>query len=126
VDGYNVLRVSLSESAGTSWWSEERRAALGEIAARLPYPDDEILLVFDARHLAEPQVDPAGDAGRVRRVFAPSADEWIVATLKRRAGGETRVVTADRSLANRARHCGAEVMATDAFLSLCGESAAGA
>ena len=63
-------------------------------------------------------------------VFAPSADDWIVDTLKRRRDGEEiRVVTADRALANRARSRGAEVIATNQFLSLCeaaGDPGAGA
>jgi len=123
VDGYNVLRVSLSAHGPPDWWNEERRAALTTIASRLPYPSDEIVLVFDARHLAEPQVRPAVDADppRLRHVYAPSADEWIISTLKGRDPSvQTVVVTADRPLADRARHRGAQVIATDEFVALCG------
>ena len=129
VDGYNVLRVSLSPSAEASWWTEERRTALTAIASRLPYPDDEIILVFDARHLSEPITsvpEPLDDSPRplVRHVFAPSADEWIVSRLKHWDNTrEPVVVTADRPLRDRARHRGAEIVATDAFLALCGRNA---
>ena len=135
VDGYNVLRVSLSSRDPDGprdpgrWWNDERRAVLTTIASRLPYPNDEVILVFDARHLSEAQAEPvirtpANPAGPVvRHVYAPSADEWIVAAAKERSGSSQRtvVVTADRPLANRARHRGAEVMATDEFVALCRE-----
>lgn len=123
VDGYNVLRVSLSPQNSGDWWNQERRAALTSIASRLPYPDDEIVLVFDARHLAEPLLRPPADTTRplVRHVYAPSADDWIVSALRERDPVEQAVVvTADRPLADRARHRGAEVMATDEFVALCG------
>ncbi len=136
MDGYNVLRVSLSpqdpgaEQDPGRWWSEERRAALTTIASRLPYPDDEIILVFDARHLSEAQAEPLlrppaeGARPLVHHVYAPSADEWIVAAVKERSRlGRTVVVTADRPLADRARHRGAQVIATDHFVALCGGSA---
>lgn len=131
VDGYNVLRVSLSAAPGNAaaplkWWSEERRAVLTSIAARLPYPDDEIILVFDARHLSRAQLPADADPvrPRVRHVFAPSADEWIVSALQQRDESEQAVVvTADRPLADRARHRGAEVMATGEFVALCGGDA---
>lgn len=123
VDGYNVLRVSLAPQGLSSWWNQERRAALTTIASRLPYPDDEITLVFDARHLTEPLLRPAAEAARPRvcQVYAPCADEWIINTLKQPARlAGTVVITADRPLAARARHRGAEVMATDEFVALCG------
>ena len=123
VDGYNVLRVSLSPQGAENWWREERRAALLTLASRLPYPNEPITLVFDAKHLTEPQLKPAAEdaRARVRQVYAPSADEWIIATLKQRSDLEqTVVVTADRPLADRARHRGAEIVATDAFVALCG------
>jgi predicted RNA-binding protein with PIN domain len=137
VDGYNVLRVSLSprdanglrgpRKGPRKWWTEERRAALTTIASRLPYPDDEVVLVFDARHLSEAQAEQGIRAPTesprplVRHVYAPSADEWIVAAVKERSQPpRTVVVTADRPLANRARHRGAEVMTTNDFVALCG------
>jgi predicted RNA-binding protein with PIN domain len=133
VDGYNVLRVSLNSGGGSSWWSEERRAALSEVASRLPHPEDEIFLVFDARHLSEASEEPnkpnkpnkkegrAADAGpSIVQVFAPSADEWIVRAVKRSAAERSVVVvTADRPLRDRSRHHGADWMSTGDFVALC-------
>ena len=125
VDGYNVLRVSLSPRGTENWWCEDRRAALCTLASRLPYPGEPITLVFDAKHLDEPQLRPAaeGELARISQVYAPSADEWIVTALKQSNAMErTVVVTADRPLADRARHRGAEIVATDVFVMLCGGS----
>jgi hypothetical protein len=121
VDAYNVLRVSLGGGAPESFWSEASRTALQSLASRLPCPDDEVTLVFDARHLDEALLEAFDASGRprIRRVFAPSADDWIVAALRQQPGANTVVVTADRSLGDRARSRGADVMATDAFVALC-------
>jgi hypothetical protein len=126
LDAYNVLRVSLAGRAPGSFWSEESRAALRTLASRLPRPDDEITLVFDARHLDEAVLEAFDRGGRprIRRVFAPSADEWIVEALEEGPVANAVVVTADRSLRDRARRRGAEVMTTDAFVALCGGAAA--
>lgn len=141
VDGYNVLRVSLSprpaeepgsetfppqeEEADPGWWSSERRLALLGLASRLRAPAQEICLVFDARQLSEPREIAAGAdwpaPEHIRSFFAPSADEWIVAAVRSRAPEFERrfVVTADRRLADRARSRGAEVVTTRRFVSLC-------
>jgi predicted RNA-binding protein with PIN domain len=125
VDGYNVLRVSLAPKQdpaqnSSGWWSAERRSLLVSLAGRLRGPTSEVCLVFDGRHLRDSEEAEPGDAG-VRVVFAPSADDWIVDTVKRRSEelDEIRVVTADRALANRVRSRGAEVVATDRFLASC-------
>ncbi len=126
-------------SAEPQWWSEARREHLASLAARLADPNAEICLVFDARHLLEAHESPQAhspqaqeseadeqlahetDGKRIRIVFAPSADEWIVATVKeiQKTKRETRVVTADRVLANRVRCRGATIVPTDEFVELC-------
>jgi hypothetical protein len=150
VDGYNVLRVSLSpEVAGQPWWTEDRRRLLIELASRLPErlpaAAAEIWVVFDRRRragdpderatevevsaaLASPDSGPASP----HCVFATSADEWIIRALKAqrtdsglgpaRAPRTARrvVVTADRRLASRSRHHGAEIVTTGSFVALCG------
>ena len=148
VDGYNVLRVSLTSAAEVEprqpggpgrdsergaeprWWTAERREALLEMAARLSAPADEICLVFDARQLpqaeeAAPQEDTPSvgpSQPRLRCIFAPSADDWIVAQVRARAEQFERrvVVSADRRLADRARARGAEIVSTGSFVALCG------
>ena len=126
-------------SAESQWWSEARREHLASLAARLADPNAEICLVFDARHLLQAHESPQAhspqaqeseadeqlahetDGKRIRIVFAPSADEWIVATVKeiQKTKRETRVVTADRVLANRVRSRGATIVPTDEFVALC-------
>jgi predicted RNA-binding protein with PIN domain len=136
-------------SAEPQWWSEARREHLASLAARLAAPNAEICLVFDARHLLQAHESPQAhspqayspqayspqaqeseadeqlahetDGKRIRIVFAPSADEWIVATVKeiQKTKRETRVVTADRVLANRVRSRGATIVPTDEFVALC-------
>jgi hypothetical protein len=78
---------------------EERRARLGGVRRR-------------------PRADDVG-AGRVRSVFAPSADEWLLARIRERDPAEVALVTADRRLAERARKRGVEVIAPAAFLARC-------
>jgi hypothetical protein len=171
IDAYNVLRVSLANCAATPdggdpprepsepaepWWSQSRREYLIQLAAGLQEPNAEIWLIFDARHLLEAEEMPqemteeiAEPANRVRVVFAPSADEWIVSAVKKasknsknrensengensksgeneanrgseqKTASATRVVTADRVLANRVRSRGATIVATNEFVALC-------
>lgn len=135
IDGYNVLRVSLSETGAAEsdrWWTAGRRQELIELAGGLAAPADEVCLVFDAQHLSQPREEPSGaPAGpasqpALRCVFAPSADDWIVAELRARADSFARrvVVSADRKLANRARDRGAEIVSTGSFVALCRPDAA--
>ena len=103
VDGYNVVCSGLlggRERAG--WWQEERRAELLERLQRFDDPTVEIWVVFDG---------DGGDGitaeGRVRAVFTPSADAWLVEQVKARgADAPVAVVTADRRIADRARRRG--------------------
>ena len=119
VDGYNVLCSGLlGRRERSRWWSEERRAELLRALEGFEDPEVEIWVVFDGEREPEP-ADVA--AGRVRTVFAPSADAWLVDEVKRRAGEdrEVTVVTADRKLAGRSRHRGARVVAPRELLGRC-------
>ncbi|MBW2236680.1 MAG: NYN domain-containing protein [Deltaproteobacteria bacterium] len=127
VDGFNVIQVGLLAGREREhWWGPARRSELREHAEQLDDPDAEVLLVFDG---SEP--GPA-ETGRTRTVFAPSADDWILARLRQAADpgilarlrqaadpGDIRVVTADRRLAARVRSRGAEVVSPAAFLQRC-------
>jgi predicted RNA-binding protein with PIN domain len=117
VDGYNVLNVGLlAGREREGWWSSRfRTELLGRIEA-FEESDAEIWVVFDG-------AAPNGDspAGRVRSVFAPSADDWLITRLREHGAEQVTVVTADRKLANRARHRGAEVVAPASFLARCPE-----
>ena len=152
IDGYNVLRVSLAagredregRDEPPPWWTADRRDALLELAARLPEPRAEVWVVFDGKHLTEPQTralarsqgEPLSQKrngpAAVGCVFAASADEWILRTLKAHVAthgapdakpahaARAFVVTADRPLASRSRHLGAEIVSTGHFVERCG------
>ena len=116
VDGYNVLNVGLlAGRVREGWWTGAFRDELLGRAEAFEEDAAEIWVVFDGAR-------PGGDehAGRVRSVFAPSADEWLLAQIRERDPAQLALVTADRRLAARARSRGVEVIAPAAFLARCG------
>jgi hypothetical protein len=115
VDGYNVLNVGLlAGRARGGWWTGPfRDELLGRVEA-FEEEAAEIWVVFDGA-----QPPDSERAGRVRSVFAPSADEWLLARIRERDPAQLALVTADRRLAARARHRGVEVVAPAAFLARC-------
>ena len=118
VDGYNVLCSGILGGRERSrWWSEERREELLQRLGEFDDPNVEIWVVFDGERKLE---TIAAREGRVHAVFAPSADEWLVAEIHHRAGEhEVAVVTADRKLADRSRHRGARVVSPRELLGRC-------
>jgi hypothetical protein len=122
VDGYNVLNVGLLGErtrdglarSREGWWTAPfRNELIGRVEA---FDEDaaEIWVVFDGTTPPDP-----GGIGRVRSVFAPSADEWLLARIRERDPAQVALVTADRRLAARARDHGVEVVAPAAFLARC-------
>ena len=119
VDGFNVLCAGVLRGRERSaFWSEESRRKLLERVARFEDRSARVIVVFDGE-------GPAGEAreGEPETVFASSADEWIVARLRKPGPERVSVVTADRQLAGRARHRGAEVIPPLRFLARCGAAA---
>jgi hypothetical protein len=117
VDGFNVLHVAvLRGGPRDEWWREANRAEVVSLARRFDDPRAEVVVVFDGARGAE-EAEPAGSP---RVVFAASADEWMLAAL-RAASDPSRiaVVTADRRLADRARHRGARVVRPTEFAARC-------
>jgi len=113
VDGFNVLCAGvLGGRDRSAFWTEAGRREVLERAARFDDPDARVVVVFDG-----PRPVAGSDASVPETVFTPSADAWILEAL--REPGPATVVTADRRLAARARHRGAEVVAPVAFLSRC-------
>lgn len=115
VDGYNVLAVGLlAGRAREDWWSSRFRDELLGRVAEFEERDAEIWVAFDG-------ASPSGreDRGRVRSVFAPSADEWLLGRIRERGAERIALVTADRRLAARARHHGVAVVAPAEFLARC-------
>jgi hypothetical protein len=117
VDGFNVLHAGVLRGRDRAqWWTEPRREQLVALAERFDDAEAEIWIVFDGSGTEDNQVP----ASRVRRFFAPSADEWLLAQVRAsEAPGCLAVVTADRAVAGRARHRGAQVISPRTFLSRC-------
>ncbi len=139
VDGFNVLHAGILRGRDRAeWWTAPRRRELLARAALFEdRPEDrpehrtdpadpataeapEIWVVFDGsgNHQDWPEA-PA----HLHQVFAPSADDWLVARVKA-APDPSRVVvvTRDRKVADRARHRGARVAGPAEFLARCRES----
>src|SRR5262245_9309222 len=122
VDGFNVLHAGvLRGNDRRGWWREEVRARLLERVAAFEDDGAELWVVFDG-----PGPGAAAEVAslRPRVAFAPSADDWLLEAV-REAEDPARVVivTADRQLADRARHRGAKVVSPRAFLARCEEGA---
>jgi hypothetical protein len=117
VDGFNVVqRGLLGGREREAWWTAPRRAELLERAAAFENEDAEIWVVFDGPRVAE-EIDGAGGP---RQIFAPSADDWLLAKIRAAADpARVAVVTADRRLAARARRRGARVVPPGDFLRRC-------
>jgi hypothetical protein len=117
VDGFNVLHAAVLKGRDRrEWWRGPARARVLDLAGGLPDADAEIVVVFDGEDPDEaPELPP-----RVRQVFAPSADDWLVRRVKATPrGAPVTVVTADRQLADRARHHGAEIVSPRRFAERC-------
>jgi len=121
VDGFNVLHAGvLRGNDRRGWWREEMRARLLERVAAFEDGAAELWVVFDGHG---PGADAEIASLRPRVVFAPSADDWLLAAVREAADpASIVVVTADRQLADRARHRGAQVVSPRAFLARCAPS----
>jgi predicted RNA-binding protein with PIN domain len=117
VDGFNVLHAGvLQDRERAAWWAEPSRAQLLELAGSFDDTEAEVWIVFDG---PRPPPEPPQDT-RLRVVFAPSADEWLLSHLKSAPDpSRLAVVTGDRRLAARSRHRGAQVVKPREFLERC-------
>lgn len=119
IDGYNLLHASLGGQDRSEWWTAPRRRALLERVARFDGPGDQLWVVFDGDRPG-PAAPELEEAGRVRCLFAASADEWIRRSIRDSPDASAiAVVTGDRPVADRARHKGASVVSPRLFLSHC-------
>lgn len=121
VDGFNVLHAGVLRGADRrGWWREEMRARLLERVAGFEDAAAELWVVFDG---PGPGGAAEAESQRPRVVFAPSADQWLLDAVRETPDpASVVVVTADRQLADRARHRGARVVSPRAFLARCGET----
>jgi predicted RNA-binding protein with PIN domain len=109
IDGFNFLHaVVLKGRTRAEWWSPAKRAMVIDWLARHTGGERvELWVVFDQRgsSLGAP---PESNEGPPRVCYAPDADELIVRHCAELAGvREVCVVSADRSLVDRARRHGA-------------------
>jgi hypothetical protein len=118
VDGFNVLHAGVLRGRDRAdWWTEPRREQLVALAERFDDAEAQIWIVFDG---SGPEDAGQASESRVRRFFAPSADDWLVAQVRASPAPDClAVVTADRAVAGRARHRGAQVVSPRAFLARC-------
>jgi predicted RNA-binding protein with PIN domain len=119
VDGFNALHVALLRGRERpAWWrSRERERLLQQVAG---FDGGEVVVVFDG---PRPLPEGEGAGAGLRVVFAPSADEWLLGRVREASEpARVAVVTADRQLADRARHRGARVVSPKVFLERCSEA----
>lgn len=121
LDGYNVLHVGLLHREDRSrFWSRPHRDRLRARVECFEERADEVWIVFDGSDPAGESDGQAAGGARVRTVFAPSADDWLVKRVRAaERPDELAVVTADRRVAGRARHRGARVVSPGLFLARC-------
>jgi predicted RNA-binding protein with PIN domain len=119
IDGFNVLHAGVLVGRDRrEWWTEPRRRQLLDRVSQFDDPDAEVWVVFDGRR--DPDARSDDDESLPRQVFADSADDWLVAEVRRADDpSDIAVVTADRAVADRARHRGAVVVRPRAFLDRC-------
>jgi predicted RNA-binding protein with PIN domain len=119
IDGFNVLHaVLLGGESRSGWWKREQRERLLARLERFSGDAEALVVVFDGDR--DPPDGENASGGRVRVMFRPSADDWIVTTV--RAGeiaGPVGVVTNDRQVAGRCRHAGAAVIGPRDLMAHC-------
>lgn len=132
IDGYNVLHAGmLHREDRVRWWTRHHRDRLTERAGRLETNAHEIWIAFDGddegeRTLSPIEPDPPSHPQKsprppkVRIFYARSADAWILERVRKAANPqEVVVVTADRKVADKAHHRGAQIVSPRAFLDHC-------
>lgn len=119
IDGFNLMHAAVLKGRDRrDWWRAEARERVLALVRRLEAADAEVVVVFDGRRPAD-EPEAAGPGPRV--VFAASADDYLIRAVRSAPDpGRVTLVTADRQLADRARHRGARVIGPVAFRERCG------
>jgi predicted RNA-binding protein with PIN domain len=115
-DGYNILHaVLLGRERDVTWWHRDFQQLVVSWAETLilqsPIDGAPITVVFDAQRPVA--ASETVNSAVLSVIYAPSADEWIVDTCRRTPGAH--VVSADRSLTDRAKAAGAVIFKPWAF-----------
>jgi hypothetical protein len=119
VDGFNLLHAVVLRGADRKeWWRAGARDRVLALARGFDDLRVRLVVVFDGPRPPDEPEPLAPEWPEV--VFAASADDWMVRAV-RLAPEPSRVavVTADRKLADRARHRGARVVGPWAFARRC-------
>ena len=109
LDGFNFLHAVVLKGQGRAeWWSPAMQARVIDWLERHPALEPaELWVVFDQRG-SGPPAPPAPNQSSPRVLHAPDADACILAHAEALAvAREVIVVSADRSLCDRARRHGA-------------------
>jgi predicted RNA-binding protein with PIN domain len=114
VDGFNVLHAAvLVGRERREWWGHAQQARV--LALAESFPGGEVWVIFDARGS-----DRISGTERVQVRFAADADACIVELCAELRGQRlVTVVTADRSLIDRAKHRGATRLSPWQFAEQC-------
>mgnify|MGYP003396008136 CR=1 FL=1 len=119
IDGFNVLHAAVlvgRDRAG--WWQPAAQRRLVERVEQLHLSYPAVWIVFDRRpSTSEVPEDVTSTDSRIRIVYAPSADDWIVQEAERLTPQHSViVVTADRPLRERVRRVKGIVLSPSAVL----------
>ena len=120
IDGFNVLHAAVLVGRDRArWWQSAAQRRLVERVEQLNHSYPSLWIVFDRRPSTnEVPEDVTSNDSRIRIVYAPSADDWIVHEVERLAPQYAiTVVTADRPLRERVRHVGGALLSPLALFS---------
>jgi YacP-like NYN domain-containing protein len=116
IDGFNFLHaVVLKGRDRAHWWSPDNQRAVREWVALRPVTGARTWIVFDQREPGPPHESPSSDPdalpGEPEVRHAPDADAYILGCCEALGGAcEVVVVSADRSLVDRAKYRGARAL----------------
>jgi len=120
IDGFNFLHAVVLKGRDRSrWWSPENQRAVRDWVALRPITGARAWIVFDQREPRPPDESLARDGGPTEAPevrYAPDADAYILERCEQLRGTcEVVVVSADRSLVDRAKQRGARALSPWVF-----------
>lgn len=120
IDGFNVLHAAVLVGRDRArWWQPAAQRRLVERVEQLNHSYPSMWIVFDRRPSTNEVLENvASNDSRIRIVYAPSADDWIVQEVERLTPQHlVTVVTADRPLRERVRQVGGTLLSPLALFS---------